>query len=95
MNGLRPVVLITPLEEGSGDDVTVIPLTSVNMVKHLDPLDVFVARGKDEKLYQPSVARVRQIRTISSKRIREELGEIADPEVRKKISVAVNRMFGN
>lgn len=55
--------------------------------------DILVTKDADNKLYQSSYARLRQIRSVSVKRIGKKLGEINSDLVKKLINDAIRKML--
>ncbi len=76
-----------------GEDVTVIPLTSALGEKLKDKHDLILLKDNDNKLYQNSYLRLRQIRAVSINRLGKLLGEIKNEAVRKKIGEAINELL--
>lgn len=92
ITGIRPALVITP-ESMGGEDVTVIPLTSALGEKLKDKHDLILLKDNDNKLYQNSYLRLRQIRAVSINRLGKLLGEIKNEAVRKKIGEAINELL--
>ena len=94
ITAIRPALVITP-NNLRGEDVTVIPLTSAAKEKVIDPYDLLLLKDADNKLYQNSYLRLRQIRAVSKNRLQKQLGEIKNKEIRQQINDAVTRMLAN
>lgn len=93
MTGERPAILFS--KGNTGEDLLVIPLTSVVHDKLVDQFDVLVPKDPNSnKLYSNSYARVRQLRSVSMKRLGKHLGEIVDSDVKKAINNSVKKMLG-
>lgn len=86
INGDRPSIIYKASHSTFGDDVIVIPLTSVGKQKKSDSFDVFVGKNPNNKLFQNSLARLRQIRSVSTKRVGKKLGEITSDAVKAGIN---------
>lgn len=71
----------------------VIPLTSVYTDKLVDKFDVLVSKDEDNKLYQDSSARIRQMRPASYNRIGEHLGTIVSETVKGEINQTIQKML--
>jgi mRNA-degrading endonuclease toxin of MazEF toxin-antitoxin module len=93
INGDRPAIIYKDVENTGGDDITVIPLTSAVRQKQPEKHDVFVTKDKDNKLFQDSFARVRQLRAVSVKRLSKLLGTITDEKVIQEINSAAEKML--
>lgn len=93
INGNRPSVIYKASHSTFGDDVVVIPLTSIGKQSQADSYDILVTKDDENKLYQSSYARLRQIRSVSVKRIGKKLGEINDDLVKKLINDAIKKML--
>jgi hypothetical protein len=73
--------------------VIVIPLTSAVREKLADKFDSFVPKDADNKLFQNSYARLRQLRVVSRKKIGNLLGTITDKKVQEEIDGAMSEML--
>lgn len=93
INGNRPSIIYKDTHSTYGDDVIVVPLTSSGNQKQSDTYDIFVAKKDDNKLFQNSFARLRQIRSVSVKRVWKKLGEINDDMVKKLINDWIKKML--
>lgn len=93
VNGERPSILYKWSQNTFGEDVIVIPLTSVVQEKMVDKFDVFVPKDEPNKLYQNSYARIRQIRSVSLKRLGKYVGTITDEYVINAINKNVKEML--
>lgn len=94
INGSRPSIIYKDSDNTLGEDVTVIPLTSAMREKLTDKFDLFVPKDDDNKLFQNSYARLRQIRTVSTKRLKKPLGIITSEAVKQKINETIQDMLG-
>jgi mRNA-degrading endonuclease toxin of MazEF toxin-antitoxin module len=86
INGDRPSIIYKASYATFGEDVIVIPLTSAGKDKKGDAYDVYVNKDADNKLFQPSFARLRQIRSVSVKRVGKKLGEVTSDVTKKLIN---------
>lgn len=89
---LRPSIIYKA--DTTWQDVIVLPLTSWWEEKLIDRFDVPVPKDLDNKLYQNSYARLRQLRAISIKKIGAVLWEITNPNTKEAIDKAVKEMLG-
>lgn len=81
INGDRPSIIYKATHSTFGDDVVVIPLTSALKNKQPDKYDIPVPKDAANKLFQNSYARLRQIRSVSVKRVGRMIGEIKNDDV--------------
>lgn len=73
-----------------GEDVIVIPLTSVKETKQsLDEFDVEIFEG----VQTPSLAKLRQIRCVSKKRMGQWIGKINNPTIQDLIEMKLLAML--
>lgn len=87
--GIRPVIIVKLLKEL--DLCLVVPLTSVS--EHINlPYTVQVNKTSSTKLKANSVALVFHLRTISSIRIKEEIGMVEEYQM-KKIKSIIKTIF--
>lgn len=93
INGDRPSIVYKATHSTFWDDVIVIPLTSAVAQKLADAYDVFVPKDANNKLFQNSYARLRQIRSVSVKRVGRKIGELSNPEVQKAINEGIKKML--
>jgi mRNA interferase MazF len=85
--GLRPVLVVSNEEFNQVvSNVTVLPLTST--VRPLYPTEVAVKRGT-AGLTRDSIVMAHQIRTISQRRLRQVLGTVHGPDLRRAIREAM------
>lgn len=77
-----------------GEDVTVIPLTSATQQKQSDKFDVFVPKDANNQLFVNSFARLRQLRSVSMKRIGKQVGTLTDEHVMTAIEKLMQTMLG-
>lgn len=70
-----------------------IPLTSAVATKQADAFDVLVQKDTENNLYQTSWARIRQLRSVSVKRIGKQVGTITDKETINAINGKVKEML--
>jgi mRNA-degrading endonuclease toxin of MazEF toxin-antitoxin module len=94
INGNRPSIIYKASHSTYGDDVVVIPLTSIGKQSQGDTYDILVTKDNENKLYQSSYARLRQIRSVSVKRIGKKLGELNSDLTRKLINDGITKMLG-
>jgi mRNA-degrading endonuclease toxin of MazEF toxin-antitoxin module len=69
INGDRPSIIYKDSSNTLGEDLTVVPLTSAVQERLSDKFDVFVPKDASNTLFQNSFARVRQLRSVSVKRL--------------------------
>ncbi len=93
INGDRPSVIYKDSKSTLGDDLTVIPLTSAVLEKQSDAFDIYVGKDEANNLYQNSRARLRQLRSVSVKRLGKFVGSITDDKVTGAINVRVKEML--
>ncbi|MDD2907457.1 MAG: type II toxin-antitoxin system PemK/MazF family toxin [Candidatus Gracilibacteria bacterium] len=94
INGIRPSIIYKDSKFTFGEDIIVIPLTSDKVNKSLDTFDVQITPDKKNKLKNVSFAKLRQIRSISKKRIGSYCGKIEDIKLKDKIQENLIKMFG-
>lgn len=94
VNGARPSLIYKHSANTHGEDVTVIPLTSATQQKLTDKFDVFVPKDESNQLFVNSFARLRQIRSVSLKRIGKQVGTLTDEHVRTAIEKLMQKMLG-
>lgn len=68
-------------------------MTSALQEKQTDVFDVVVPKDTDNALYQTSRARIRQMRSVSIKRLGKCVGTIANEAVKSAINKAVKEMI--
>lgn len=93
INGNRPSIIYKASHSTYGDDVIVIPLTSIGKQSQGDTYDILVTKDDENKLYQSSYARLRQIRSVSVKRIGKKLGELNTDLTKKLINDGITKML--
>lgn len=93
INGNRPSIIYKSSSSTFGDDVIVIPLKSSGKQTKGDAFDIYVSKNEDNKLFQSSFARLRQIRSVSVKRIWKRLWTLNDDVVKKLINEAIMKML--
>lgn len=93
VNGERPSILYKDSKNTLWDDLIAIPLTSVAQEKLADKFDVFVPKDENNKLYQNSYARIRQLRAVSLLRIGKYVGTVTDEYVINAINKSVKEML--
>ncbi|MDO8691571.1 MAG: type II toxin-antitoxin system PemK/MazF family toxin [Dehalococcoidia bacterium] len=87
--GQRPVMVIS--NDGFNQVmpiVTVLPLTSLKPGRRIYPSEVLLSKG-EANLPEDSIVLAHQIRTISKTRLRNPYGYINDPEIRRRVEVAL------
>jgi mRNA-degrading endonuclease toxin of MazEF toxin-antitoxin module len=94
VNGQRPSIVFKDAKHTHGEDIVVIPLTSAVATKQADAFDVLVQKDTENNLYQTSRARIRQIRSVSIKRIGKHVGTITDANTVHAINQKVKEMLG-
>lgn len=94
INGERPSIVYKANGNTLGDDIIVIPLTSALQEKQSDKFDTFIQKDEANKLFQNSYARLRQVRSVSTKRIGKIVGSITNPEAIDAITKWMADMFG-
>lgn len=94
VNGSRPSLIYKHSSNTFGEDVTVIPLTSATQQKQSDKFDVFVPKDDSNQLFVNSFARLRQIRSVSIKRIGKKVGTLTDANVIAAIEKLMQTMLG-
>jgi len=93
INWVRPSIIYKNSHFTSGEDIIVIPLTSYKINKSLDTFDVELESDKANKLKVKSYIKLRQIRSISKKRIESYIWKITDLELKNKIQDNLIKMF--
>lgn len=93
VNGDRPSIIYKETHNTLWEDVTVIPLTSAVREKLADKFDVSVPKDNDNKLFQNSYARLRQLKAVSIKKIGRPLGKITDEKVKAAIDAGIKNML--
>jgi mRNA-degrading endonuclease toxin of MazEF toxin-antitoxin module len=93
INGNRPSIIYKASHSTFGDDVVVIPLTSIGKQSQADSYDILVTKDDENKLYQSSYARLRQIRSVSVKRIGKKLGELKNDLTKKLVNDGITKML--
>ena len=93
INGDRPSIIFKASQSTFGDDVVVIPLTSAQAQKQPDKFDIPVPKDAANKLFQNSYARLRQIRSVSVKRVGRAIGEVKNEDVMKAINEWIKTML--
>ncbi len=93
INGDRPSLIYKASDSTLGEDVIVIPLTSAFLQKQSDKYDIFVPKDKANNLFQNSYARLRQIRSVSIKRVGKSIGTLADEKVIQLINEQAKKML--
>lgn len=93
INGNRPSIIYKASHSTFGDDVVVVPLTSMGKQSQADAYDILVTKDDENKLYQSSYARLRQIRSVSVKRIGKKLGELNNDLTKKLINDGITKML--
>lgn len=93
INGDRPSIIYKASHSTLGDDVIVIPLRSAQKQKQPDKFDIPVLKDGANKLFQNSYARLRQIRSVSVKRIGRVVGEIKNEDVIRAINEGIKIML--
>ena len=93
INGNRPALVFKDTQSSFGDDVIVIPLTTGNAQKQPDAFDVAVQKDGVNKLFQNSYARLRQIRSVSVKRIGKKVGELKHEPIQQTINDRMKNML--
>ncbi len=94
VNGSRPSLIYKHSDNTLGEDVTVIPLTSATQQKQSDKFDVFVPKDESNQLFVNSFARLRQLRSVSLKRIGKQVGTLTDEHVMAAIEKLMQTMLG-
>ena len=94
INGERPWIVFKHDTATKWEDVIVIPLTSALQEKHPDVFDVLLLKDKENNLYQTSYARLRQLRSVSLKRIGKPIGKVADETIKKAVEQWMKSMLG-
>jgi len=92
INWLRPAIVYKRASFTSWWDVIVIPLTSFEENKKLDEFDIIIEPNQENWLKNKSIARLRQIKSISKKRISNIWWKIND-EIIEQIDFAIINMF--
>ncbi len=93
INGFRPSLIYKASHNTLWEDVLAIPLTSALREKQSDKFDVFIPKNEKNNLYQNSYARLRQLRSVSVKRIGKIVGTITDNTVINAINDGVKAML--
>lgn len=94
ITGSRPSIIYKADHYTLGDDITVIPLTSVARRKSADKFDVPTPKDNENLLFQDSYARLRQFKAVSIKKIGKPLGKITDEKVKTLIDTTMKEMLG-
>lgn len=94
INGKRPSIIYKDSAWTFGEDVIVIPLTSEKLDKSVDHFDVRILPDSMNWLKNPSYLKLRQIRSISKKRIESGVGKIVDRITQDQIEKNLLEMFG-
>jgi mRNA interferase MazF len=92
--GHRPVLVVSAEEANQAlPIVAILPLSSYRRGRKVYPTEVFLSVQKTG-LSKDSLVLAHQIRTIAKERLAEKSGEVADEELRGKISNALGRFLG-
>jgi len=104
INGIRPAIVYKHDDYKFWEDIIVIPITSYegDKVKSIGALDVELNIDDCEGLHHKSLIKVRQIKSISKKRLRHDkgswkikiIGNIMDERIKQQIDTNVRVMFG-
>jgi mRNA-degrading endonuclease toxin of MazEF toxin-antitoxin module len=94
INGVRPSIMYKDSQYTFGEDIIVIPLTSDKPGKSVDIFDVEIIPDRDNRLRNTSYAKLRQIRSVSKKRIANGVGKITDLATKDAIQDNLISMFG-
>ena len=93
INWERPSIIYKNSHFTAWEDIIVIPLTSSKLNKSIDKFDVEIYPTKSNKLKNISFAKLRQIKSISKKRIRNYVWKINEIELKNKIQDNLIKMF--
>lgn len=93
INGDRPSIIYKDPHNSFGEDIIVIPLTSAVSQRLVDKFDIPVPKDMANKLFQNSYARLRQIRSVSVKKIGRQIGSIKNETVIAAINEGIRRML--
>lgn len=93
INGDRPSIVYKASDSTKWEDIVVIPLTSAAKQQQSDRFDISVPKDDTNKLYQSSYARLRQIRSVSIKRVGKIVWIVTDEKVKKEINEAIQTML--
>ncbi len=94
INGKRPSIIYKNSAWTFGEDIIVIPLTSEKVDKSIDHFDVRLLPDMSNWLKNPSYIKLRQIRSISKKRIEWGIWKITDKNIQDQIEASLVEMFG-
>lgn len=94
-SGIRPAVVVSNNKANTNAPVvTVIPLTGkVWKKKHL-PTHVLIPKQIHTGLNRASMALAEQVETLDKNLLKDKIGEIANEEVMKRITVALQIQIG-
>ena len=94
INGTRPAVIYKDNTYKYWEDIIVIPLTSYTDEKSVDQFDVKVVSWASTWLKNDSLMKVRQMRSVSKKRVQKYIGKIREIETKDEVQEKVCRMLG-
>jgi len=89
----RPCLIYKDSKSTLWEDVIVIPLTTATIDKKQDAFDVYVPKDTKNCLYANSWARLRQLRSVSIKRLGKVVWIIEDDKVKEAINTRVKEML--
>lgn len=93
INGKRPSIMIKKSKYSFGEDIIVIPLSSITINKSKDTFDVCILPHQTSWLKNASFAKIRQMRSISKKRIWNNIWKIIDRALKDQINETIKEMF--
>lgn len=93
INWIRPSIIYKNSHFTSWEDIIVIPLTSDKVNKSIDIFDVEIVPDKQNKLKNKSYIKLRQIRSVSKKRIEWYIWKIIDIDIKDNVQNKLIKMF--
>ena len=100
INGVRPAIIYKSSTYKYWEDIIVIPITSYETNKSIDEFDIILEVNEDNWLKNKSIIKIRQMRSISKKRIRKTdnekikiLWEISENDIQNKIDKNIIKML--
>lgn len=101
INWIRPAIIYKHDNYRFWEDIVVIPMTSYDEEKAIDTFDIKINTNDCDELHHESIIKIRQIKSISKKRLRKDrksweikiIGQITNDEVKKQIDTNTRVMF--